>query len=144
MDVQTFDRLTAEEKWTLVPDGFVHVRPGDAKIKTCKPDWIGPLYCKIPFPHYDTGDGTVVALETHNIYNGRLTRVVSKTQEVLDMSWSGYVSQLDDGELKLRPCNAQTSVIVGVCNGVNFKFTGSKFEYGVWPGFLLLYYANRQ
>lgn len=128
--------LTLEQKWDLIGSEYERVNKQQT-IKTCAPDFIGGLYINVPFPSFNDGR-TMIQTDENNIFDGRLTYAGMVT-----MTWKGYASQLYDGELKVSPVSSETSFIEGVCDGKNFKFVGTRLEYGVWPGFLLIY-TNKQ
>lgn len=135
-----FENLSNDDRWKYLEsliDGNQPVRPylpPNATIERCKPNWIGPLYCNIPFPHYKEKDYTTIQLDENCIFNGKLI-----DKDEVEMTWEGYVSQQRDGELKLSPVHNSPSFIEGKCNGIAFRFEGSQLVYGVWPGFLHLY-----
>lgn len=125
--------LTEEEKWNLIGSGYTRIQT--KTIKTCKPDFIGGLYCDIPFPCFDTKRMSIKTDE-ENIFNGSLNYKGANNN--VTMKWTGYVSQLRDGELKMAPIS-ESSTIEGECNGISFKMLRHSLIFGVWPGFLLLY-----
>lgn len=137
-----FHELSNDQQWEFLESlikGNKPLRPympPNATIERCKPDWIGPLYVNIPFPHHPTYDGTKITLDEDNIYNGTL-----EDDHPVTMRWEGYVSQSRDGELKLSPVHDHhpKPFIEGICDGFNFRFEGTDLKYGVWPGFLCLY-----
>lgn len=138
ISLSSFRLMTQEERWALVKGGKTRVNPSNFNIKTCKPDFIAPLYTNTPFPHFPEMEGTTqITLSDDNIYDGV---VVYKINEFsVHVTWKGYTTQLYDGTLKMCPVN-HLSTIEGVWNGIfYFKFTGSTFEHGVWPGFIELY-----
>jgi hypothetical protein len=132
ISLSALQAMPRDQQWKLV-DGWAANSVRAPSIKTCKPDWIGPLYTNTPMPHYIHGK-TSIQLDEDNVYNGKL-----KTSTVT-MLWKGYACQLYDGELKMCPIAATAeSYIAGDCNGIAFMFKETDLEYGVWPGFLLLY-----
>jgi len=131
-----FQSMTLDQRWERIKSASV-VRPSDMNIKSCKPDYIGPLYTNTPFPHFPKkGQTTSITLSDGNIYDG--TVIYESSGLSVNVTWKGYSTQLYDGTLKLCPVN-ESSTIEGVWNNVNFKFKGTTFEYGVWPGFIELY-----
>jgi hypothetical protein len=132
------DLMTIDEKWKLIDSEAKPSRPHPS-ISKCKPNWISGLYCNIPFPHYTFKDGTSIQLSENNIYNGTLNE--EDSTDKVAMQWEGYTCQLYDGTLKMCPVE-NNSTIVGVCNGVHFKFEGGNLITGVWPGFLDLYVSS--
>ena len=130
MKLSTYKLLPPGDQWKLIDiDDYVPVKPS---VETCQPQLIDMLYCSVPFPMYK-GKSVGIDLDIENIYNGNLTT------SVINMVWKGYKSQVYDGELKLSPLSEETSRITGKCNGFDFQFSGTSLDFGVWPGFLLLY-----
>lgn len=136
LSLSDLESMSWNQRWSLIDSDAVSAKPWNSPIKTCQPHYIGPLYTNTPMPHYIQKDGTSILLEKKNVYNGMLNDQ-DRTDSVI-MHWKGYTCQLYDGELKMQPI-APNSYIEGVCNGIAFKFNGTELEYGVWPGFLLLY-----
>lgn len=132
--LEKLQSMTWDELWALIDSNAVVSRPN---IETCKPNYIGPLYCNTQMPHYSEKDGTSITLDTDNVFNGTL-KDKDKTDEV-GMNWKGYSCQLYDGTLKLGAISQKASVIWGTCNGKNFMFEGTTLAFGCWPGFLELY-----
>ena len=127
--------LDTDGRWKLIE----HTKNGRVRtpdtLKRCPPNCIGLIWCSVPFPHYPKAiQGTTVVLDDDNIYNGRL-----EDDHPLTMRWEGYITQVYDGDLRMRPVNLETSTITGVCNGIAFHFTGVTLDYGCWPGFIELY-----
>lgn len=144
MERVAFEKLSDQEKWHYLESlivGNQPVRPympPKATIQTVKPNWIGPLYTNIPFPHYHDKNGTTITQSASNIFNGSLHERSEKDH--VDMDWHGYVTQVKDGEFKMAPApGVDQSWIKGYCNGVHFLFKGTRLVQGVWPGFLLMY-----
>ncbi len=136
MDKATFDTLTSDQKWNLIDSkAGINSAYRHNNIIPCKPSCIGPLYTNTPMPQYQNKNGTI-KLDDDNIYNGYL-RDEDSTDSVF-MRWNGYTCQLYDGTLKMCPTTS-TSILSGVCNGIGFKFIGSRHEYGCWPAFLEMY-----
>ena len=136
ISLEKLQGMSVDERWDLIDSGAIRAKPD---VETCTPNFIGPLYRNIPFPHYDTVDGTSILLDVDNIFNGTL--VDYDEMDKVTMTWKGYTSQQYDGSLKLGAVNAQ-SVISGTCNGIYFRFQGVKLVFGCWPGFLELYKAH--
>lgn len=136
LTLSALQSMTVDERWELIDNSATSVGPWNSTIKPCQPNWIGPLYTNTPMPHYTQKDGTSILLDEDNVYNGTLEDK-DETDTVV-MRWKGYTCQLYDGQLKMCPVSPD-SRIVGTCNDIVFKFKGTEFEYGVWPGFLLLY-----
>lgn len=141
-----YQRLTLDQKWeflhSLVQGNKPHrpYMPPYASLIRCKPDYIGPLYINIPFPHYENCDHTTIQLDDESVFCGSLRDCDSNDKLIVTMTWKGYVSQQHDGELRMSPVhNYNNPYIEGVCNGFNFRFEGLELMYGVWPGFLSLY-----
>lgn len=135
LTLESLNSMTLDQRWALIDGNAKPVRPLD--MKKCNPNWIGPLYCNTPMPHYDTMDGTSIKLNVDNVFNGTFEDV-GDTDNVT-MSWTGYTCQLYDGELKMAPIAADGCSIRGTCNGIAFEFSGTRLMFGCWPGFLLLY-----
>lgn len=132
LSLSDLESMSWDQRWSLINSNVVSAKPWNSPIKTCKPDWLSILYSNTPMPNMDDGK-TCISLDKENVYNGSL-----KKRDELIMHWKGYTCQLYDGELKMQPIDPN-SCIEGVCNGIAFKFNGTELEYGVWPGFLLLY-----
>jgi hypothetical protein len=130
ISLSSLESMTQDERWKLIDDHpSVRVKP---TVKPCKPDWLSVLLSNTPMPHFKT-ERTTILLDEDNVYNGILI-----FEDWVTMRWNGYVCRLYDGELKMCPIEPK-SWITGVCNGILFKFNGTDLEYGVLPGFLLLY-----
>lgn len=101
MQRAAFEKLSNDDRWNFLDslvEGNKPVRPyfpPSATIVRCKPDWIGPLYVNIPFPHYSMKDGTTIQLDDDCVFNGTLTD--EDSTDKVTMRWQGYVSQQRDG-----------------------------------------------
>lgn len=128
--LSSLEAMTNDERWKLIDaHPCKRVQP---TVKPCKPDWLSVLYTNTPMPHF-TFERTSILLDEDNVYCGILT-----FDNRVTMRWNGYVCQLYDGEFKMCPIT-NDSWITGICDGISFRFNGTDLEYGVLPGFLLLY-----
>lgn len=127
--------LDTDKRWELVGSTKHRSVRVPATLKRCLPNNIGLIWCSVPFPHYPQPiQGTSIVLDDDNIYNGHL-----EDDHPLTMRWEGYITQVYDGDFRMRPVNLETSTISGVCNGIAFHFTGVTLDYGCWPCFIEMY-----
>lgn len=98
------------------------------------PNWIPAMQCNFPFPIW-ANSKFMVTVHSDNILNGEL----EYTDTVqLRMRWTGYASQLYDGQIKLCAQNKDAK-ITGILNGEKFIFEKAELVTGQWPGCLCLY-----
>lgn len=112
----------------------------DLSYKAAQPsipgcDWLPTLYCDVAFPTYRnaTNNFCVTVLED-NVLDGYLDDAACGAS----VAWSGYASQLYDGQLRLC-AQSPSAGVVGVAAGVAFEFRAARLVKGAWPGFLCMY-----
>lgn len=100
--------------------------------KIVEPSYIPILKNKIPFPTIST-DQIYVYVNKLDIFSGQLTLIKLN----FEMTWTGYVSCIYDGEMMLSPIIKEAS-IKGTNNNEEFEFEGGELVKGSWPMFLLV------